>query len=114
MPYPRRGGEKRREPPGGARRSRSARWRHSLRLVAPDRLRRSQLGGRGRRQRDIVAVIKGVIAAESGAIEHYSTVVVATEERDPVTNDLVIDILHDEQRHRRRFEGFLRGYTSPS
>jgi hypothetical protein len=26
----------------------------------------------------------------------------------------VIDILHDEQRHRRRFEGFLRGYTSPS
>jgi bacterioferritin len=62
-------------------------------------------------QRDIVAVIEGVIAAETGAIEHYGAIVAATDDVDPVTNDLVIDILHDEQRHRRLFEGFLREYA---
>jgi bacterioferritin len=34
----------------------------------------------------------------------------ATDESDPVTNDMVIAILHDEERHRRLFEGFLREY----
>jgi bacterioferritin len=63
-------------------------------------------------QRDIIAVIRGVIEAETGAIEHYSAVVAATDEVDPVTNDMVIDILHDEQRHRRLFEGFLREYAA--
>jgi bacterioferritin len=29
---------------------------------------------------------------------------------DPVTQDMVIDILHDEQGHRRLFEGYLREY----
>jgi bacterioferritin len=61
-------------------------------------------------QRDVAEVIRGVIAAESGAIEHYSELVAATEEIDPVTNDMLIAILHDEQRHRRLFEGFLREY----
>ena len=32
------------------------------------------------------------------------------EERDPVTQDMVIDILRDEEGHRRLFEGFLREY----
>jgi bacterioferritin len=62
------------------------------------------------RQSDIVHVIKGVIAAETGAIDHYNKVIQATEECDPVTNDMVIAILHDEERHRRLFEGFLREY----
>ena len=31
-----------------------------------------------------------------------------TEGVDPVTQDVVIDILRDEQGHRRLFEGFLR------
>ena len=62
-------------------------------------------------QREIATVIRGVIAAETGAIEHYEAVVAATDQIDPVTNDMVIDILHDEQRHRRLFEGFLREYT---
>src|SRR5919198_1205991 len=39
-------------------------------------------------QTDVVHVIKGVIAAETGAIEHY------------------------EQQHRRLFEGFLREYEA--
>jgi bacterioferritin len=35
-----------------------------------------------------------------------------TEEVDPVTQDMVIDILRDEQGHRRLFEGFLREYEA--
>ncbi len=62
------------------------------------------------RQSDLVHVIEGVIAAETGAIDHYNRIIQATEETDPVTNDMVIAILHDEERHRRLFEGFLREY----
>jgi bacterioferritin len=61
-------------------------------------------------QTDIVHVIKGVIEAESGAINFYNEIVQATDEPDPVTNDMVIAILHDEEGHRRLFEGFLREY----
>jgi bacterioferritin len=63
-------------------------------------------------QTDIVHVIRGVIEAETGAIEHYTKIVEATDQVDPVTNDMVIDILHDEQGHRRLFEGFLREYEA--
>jgi bacterioferritin len=61
-------------------------------------------------QTDIVHVIRGVIKAETGAIEHYTQIIEETEGVDPVTQDMVIDILHDEQGHRRLFEGFLREY----
>jgi bacterioferritin len=61
-------------------------------------------------QVDIVHVIKGVIDAETKAIEHYTRLVEETEEADPVTQDMVIDILRDEQGHRKLFEGFLREY----
>ncbi|MGH2872064.1 MAG: ferritin-like domain-containing protein [Solirubrobacteraceae bacterium] len=61
-------------------------------------------------QTDVIGLIRGVIEAESGAIEHYSRIVAETEEIDPVTQDMVIDILHDEEGHRRLFEGFLREY----
>jgi bacterioferritin len=61
-------------------------------------------------QTDIVHVIKGVIQAETGAIEHYNKIIEFTEEIDPVTNDMVIAILRDEEGHRRLFEGFLREY----
>src|ERR671916_1395960 len=63
-------------------------------------------------QTDIVHVIKGVIEAETGAIEHYNAIIEATEEVDPVTNDMVIAILRDEEGHRRLFEGFLREYEA--
>src|SRR5829696_8845746 len=63
-------------------------------------------------QVDIIHVIKGVIEAETGAIEHYTKIVEATDGVDPVTNDMVIAILHDEQGHRRLFEGFLREYEA--
>jgi bacterioferritin len=61
-------------------------------------------------QTDIVHVVKGVIEAEAGAIEHYNDIVEFTEEIDPVTNDMVINILADEEGHKRLFEGFLREY----
>ena len=61
-------------------------------------------------QTDIVHVIKGVIEAESGAIEHYNQIIEFCEGRDPVTQDMVIAILRDEEGHRRLFEGFLREY----
>jgi bacterioferritin len=63
-------------------------------------------------QVDIVHVIKGVIEAETGAIEHYNLIIQETEETDPVTNDMVIAILRDEEGHRRLFEGYLREYES--
>jgi bacterioferritin len=61
-------------------------------------------------QTDVVHVIRGVIKAETGAIEHYTRIVEETEGVDPVTQDMTIGILHDEQGHRRLFEGFLREY----
>ena len=63
-------------------------------------------------QTDIVHVIKGVIEAETGAIEHYNAIIEATEGVDPVTNDMVIAILRDEEGHRRLFEGYLREYEA--
>ena len=63
-------------------------------------------------QTDVVHIIRGVIEAESGAIEHYTRVIEETESIDPVTQDMVIAILRDEQGHRRLFEGFLREYEA--
>src|ERR671933_448864 len=63
-------------------------------------------------QTDVVHVIKGVIDAETKAIELYQRIVDTTEEVDPVTQDMVIAILRDEQGHRRLFEGFLRDYEA--
>ena len=63
-------------------------------------------------QTDVVHVIKGVIEAETGAIEHYNRIIEFTEDIDPVTNDMVIAILRDEEGHRRLFEGFLREYEA--
>ncbi len=59
-------------------------------------------------QLDILHVVKGVVAAESGAIEHYNAMIEFCSERDPVTEDMVIGILRDEEGHRRLFEGFER------
>jgi bacterioferritin len=63
-------------------------------------------------QTDMVHVIKGVIEAETKAIEHYNAIIEATDGVDPVTNDVMIGILHDEESHRRLFEGYLREYEA--
>jgi bacterioferritin len=61
-------------------------------------------------QADIVHVIRGVIEAEKGAIEHYNEVIDFCDGKDPVTADMVTTILADEEGHRRLFEGFLKEY----
>jgi bacterioferritin len=61
-------------------------------------------------QADIVHVIRGVIEAEKGAIEHYNEVIEFCDGKDPVTADMVTTILADEEGHRRLFEGFLKEY----
>ena len=63
-------------------------------------------------QTDVVHVIKGVIEAETGAIEHYNTIIEATDGVDWVTADMVTDVLRDEEAHRRLFEGFLREFET--
>jgi bacterioferritin len=63
-------------------------------------------------QTDIVHVIKGVIEAETGAIDHYNKIIEFCDGLDLVTQDMVIEILHDEEGHRRLFEGFLREYKA--
>ncbi len=59
---------------------------------------------------DVVSVIKGVIAAEDTAISIYERIIKACDGVDWVTQDLAIDLMRDEQEHRREFEGFLKGY----
>jgi bacterioferritin len=59
---------------------------------------------------DVVGVIKGVIEAEKGAIDHYNKVIEFCDDFDLVTQDMVIGILRDEEGHLRLFEGFLREY----
>src|SRR5437764_9610397 len=63
-------------------------------------------------QTDIVHVIRGVIEAETGAIEHYNHIIETCDGVDWVTQDMVIEILHDEEGHKRLFEGFLREYEA--
>jgi bacterioferritin len=63
-------------------------------------------------QVDVVHVIKGVIEAETGAIEHYTRLIEETEGVDHVTQDMVIAVLRDEQGHRKLFEGYLREYQA--
>lgn len=46
------------------------------------------------------------ITAEINAIEHYKTVIKLTEGVDPVTNELLKDILADEYEHRTELEEF--------
>jgi len=60
-------------------------------------------------QTDMVSVVRGVIEAESGAIDHYNKIIeFCGEIGDPVTEDMVTTILRDEEGHMRLFEGFLR------
>ena len=59
---------------------------------------------------DVVSVIKGVIEAEQGAIDHYTRIINTCAAPDPVTADMVTTILADEQGHLRMFEGFLKEY----
>jgi bacterioferritin len=59
---------------------------------------------------DVVSVIKGVMEAEKGGIEHYNKIIEACEGVDWVTQDMVVAVLEDEQNHYRTFESFLKEF----
>jgi len=62
---------------------------------------------------DVLSVIAGVIDAEEDAIDTYrSLITAATEADDPVTEDLAVTILADEEAHRTEFRGFEKEYRS--
>ncbi len=59
----------------------------------------------------VVDVIDGVIEAEEDAIETYRSLVKAAEEADdPVTEDIAVTLLSDEEAHRTEFRGFRKEF----
>jgi bacterioferritin len=62
---------------------------------------------------DVLSVISGVIDAEEDAIETYRSLITAAREADdPVTEDLAVTILADEEAHRTEFRGFEKEYRA--
>jgi bacterioferritin len=62
---------------------------------------------------DVLSVIRGVLEAEGDAIETYRSLIDAAEEaNDPVTEDLAVTILADEEAHRTEFRGFEKEYQN--
>jgi bacterioferritin len=60
---------------------------------------------------DVLSVIDGVLDAEEDAIETYRDLITAAREADdPVTEDLAVTILADEEAHRTEFRGFRKEY----
>ena len=59
---------------------------------------------------DVVAVIKGVLDAEDGAILQYNKIIRLCDGVDYVTQDVAITLLADEEEHRREFAGYLKEY----
>ncbi|NHX37558.1 MULTISPECIES: ferritin-like domain-containing protein [Halolamina] len=60
---------------------------------------------------DVLSVIRGVLDAEEGAIDTYRSLIDAAEDADdPVTEDLAVTILADEEAHRTEFRGFEKEY----
>jgi len=60
---------------------------------------------------DVLSVIEGVLDAEEDAIATYRDLIDAAEDADdPVTEDLAVTILADEEAHRTEFRGFEKEY----
>ena len=60
---------------------------------------------------DVISVIEGVLDAEEDAIATYRELIEAAEAAaDPVTEDLAVTILSDEEAHRTEFRGFAKEY----
>ena len=60
---------------------------------------------------DTVSVIRGVIEAEKEACAQYKKIIaLCGEANDPVTEDMCVTLLADEEEHQREFEGFLVEY----
>lgn len=56
---------------------------------------------------DLKQVLRGVIEAEQAAIDQYRKIIEACEGVDPVTQDVCVGLMGDEQEHHRLFKGYL-------
>ena len=61
---------------------------------------------------DVESVVRGAIADEVAAIEQYRRIIDSTDGHDPVTQDLCVKLLADEEEHRTKFEEFLVEFTN--
>ncbi|MBP1986844.1 ferritin-like domain-containing protein [Halolamina salifodinae] len=62
---------------------------------------------------DVLSVIRGVLDAEEDAIDTYRALIDAAEAADdPVTEDLAVTILAEEEAHRTEFRGFEKEYEN--
>ncbi|WP_306052608.1 ferritin-like domain-containing protein [Natronococcus wangiae] len=60
---------------------------------------------------DVQSVIDGVLEAEEEAKETYRSLLEAAEEaNDPVTEDVAVTILADEEAHHTEFRGFKKEF----
>lgn len=60
---------------------------------------------------DVLSVIEGVIAAELDAIQMYRDLIEAAQDAgDPVTEDLAVQLLADEEAHRTKFQGYKKEF----
>ena len=60
---------------------------------------------------DVMAGVEGVLDAEEDAISTYRDLIDAAEAaNDPVTEDLAVQLLADEEAHRTEFRGFRKEY----
>lgn len=57
---------------------------------------------------DLKSVVQGVIDAEEDAIEHYKYMINLCDKDDPVTQDICVALLQDEETHLRIFKGFMK------
>jgi bacterioferritin len=60
---------------------------------------------------DVETVIQGVIEAEDAACEQYNKIIMMCDGSDFVTQDLCIQLLSDEEEHRREFAGFMKHFV---
>lgn len=60
---------------------------------------------------NVISVIKGAMDAEEDAIAQYGKIIDLCEQRDYVTQELIIQIRGDEESHHREFAGFLKEYS---
>ncbi|GAB3029016.1 ferritin-like domain-containing protein [Natronobiforma cellulositropha] len=62
---------------------------------------------------DVRSVIDGVLEAEAEAIETYHALIEAADEaNDPVTEDVAVTALTDEEAHRTEFRGFRKDFPA--
>lgn len=62
---------------------------------------------------DVQSVIEGVLEAEEDAIETYQSLYKASgEANDPITEDVAVTILADEEAHRTEFRGFEKEFPT--